>query len=551
MSSQSGAVGLAALVFARQYGLGFSTFVSVGNKADVSGNDLLQYWEEDPATDLILLYLESFGNPRRFARIARRVGRRKPIVMLYSGRTKAGSRAAGSHTAALAASSVALDALFHQTGVVRAESLEEMFDLALALGAQPLPRGKRVGVITNAGGPGILCADACEGAGLSVPEPSAELRAKLKALIPRAASVGNPIDMIASAGADAYRVAIEALLTSGEFDSLVVIYTPVGLAATGGITEAVAAGVAAGRAAGATDRPVLACVVGSDEPRAHLELPTERVPCFTFPEAPARALGKAAAHAAWRAQPSGVFPDFPDLDPPRAREVCRRAVDDRGAGWLSADEIRILFTAMGLPLVPVEFARTPDEAAAAAAGLGFPVAVKLASRRIVHKSDVGGVQLGLKDADAVRAAFDTIRDRLKQANQIDAMDGVIVQPMLTGGVEVMAGVTQDPLFGPLVAFGLGGVHVEVLADVCFRAAPLSDRDAAEMVRGIRGFRLLEGYRGHPPADLPAIEELLLRVSRLAEEVPEIGEIDLNPVFAFAPGKGCVIADARVQVKPAR
>ncbi|MBA4190531.1 MAG: GNAT family N-acetyltransferase [Planctomycetaceae bacterium] len=552
MSSQSGAVGLAVMGAASRYGLGFSTFVSVGNKADVSGNDLLQYWEEDPNTDVILLYLESFGNPRRFARIARRVGHRKPVVVLQSGLTRSGGRAAGSHTAALATNATAVEALFRQTGVVRAGSLEEMFDLALTLGSQPPPRGPRVAIVTNAGGPGILAADACEASGLTVPEVSPELRKRLATLIPGAASLGNPIDLIAAAGPAAYRHAIEAMLTSGEFDSLLAIYTPVGLAETSDVQKAIMDGIAAARKAGGTVQPALACIVGQEQNRAYLECPGERVPSYPFPETPARVLGKVAAYGAWRAQPPGVFPDFGDLHLAAAQAVCRDALAKRGENWLSAEESRTVLTAAaGLPLVPAEFARTADEAVNAAERLGFPVAVKLASRRFVHKSELGGVRLGLTDRDAVRRAFDEIHKRVAQENQPDAMDGVLVQSMLRGGVEVMAGVTHDPLFGPLIAFGLGGIHVEILADVCFRVAPLTDRDAAEMVRGIRGFRLLEGYRGHPPADVEAIQETLLRVSRLAEDVPEIGEIDLNPIFAFPPGQGCQIADARIRVRSVR
>jgi acetyl coenzyme A synthetase (ADP forming)-like protein len=549
MSSQSGALGLAALAAASRLGLGFSTFVSVGNKADVSGNDLLQYWEEDPGTDVILLYLESFGNPRRFARIAQRVGRRKPVVVLKSGRTKAGERAAGSHTAALAGSSAAVEALFRQTGVVQAETLEEMFDLALALGSQPLPRGRRVGIVTNAGGPGILCADACEAGGLTVPEFSASLRARLDTLLPGAASTGNPIDLIAAAGPEYYRRAVEALLTSGEVDALVVIYIPVGLAETEAVTGAIGAAVAAARAAGAEGRPILACLMAASDFRSQLDLGTERAPCYAFPETVGRVLGKVAAYAEWQARPPGVVPDFDDLDLPAAREICRRALADRGAGWLSAEEVQALFRAMRMPLLPGGLARTADEAAALADRIGYPVAVKLASRTVVHKTDVGGVRLGLGDAGAVRRAFDEIRSRLGVSDQAAAMEGVVVQPMVPRGVEVLAGVTQDPLFGPLVAFGLGGIHVEVLADVSFRVAPLTDRDAAEMVRGIRGLPLLQGYRGHPSADLAAIEDVLLRVSRLAEEVPEIGEIDMNPIFALP--EGCAIADARVYIQPVR
>jgi acetyl coenzyme A synthetase (ADP forming)-like protein len=547
LSSQSGALGLAVLAAARRFNLGLSTFVSVGNKADVSGNDLLQYWEEDEGTEVILLYLESFGNPRRFARIARRVAQRKPVVALKSGRTPAGGRAAGSHTAALAAREVAVDALFQQTGVIRAETLEEMFDLAAALGSQPLPAGHRVAIVTNAGGPGILCADACEAGGLVLPELSPATKAQLAAFLPAAAGLGNPVDMIASATPEHYRRALAAVLASGEADALIVIYIPVGVAETEAVTRAIGDGVKQARAAGAGGRPVLACLMAGEVERTQLDLGTERVPAYAFPEAAARVLGKAAAYATWRAQPPGVIPDFDDLDVPAARGVCRQALARRGAGWLTVEETRTILTALRLPVSPGGVAQTGQEAAALAAQLGFPVAVKLASQRIIHKTEIGAVYLNLGDGGAVNRAFAAIREQLARADQLDAMEGVLVQPMLAGGVEVMVGVTQDPLFGPLIAFGLGGIHVEILADVCFRVTPLTDRDAAEMVRAIRGYRLLQGYRGHPSADVGAIQEVLLRTSRLVEEVPEIQELDLNPLFALPTGQGCRIVDARIRV----
>lgn len=548
MSSQSGALGLAILAAANRFGLGLSTFVSVGNKADVSGNDLLQYWEEDTGTNVILLYLESFGNPRRFARIARRVSRRKPIVAIKSGRTKAGGRAAGSHTAALAASEVAVDALFHLTGVIRAETLEEMFDLAAALGSQPLPRGHRVAIVTNAGGPAILCADVCEAGGLIIPELSPATRSRLATSLPAAASVANPVDMIASATPQQYAQVIETVLASGEIDALIVIYIPVGLSETEAVVAAVRASVAGARAGGANDKPVLACLMDEQGVRTQFNLGEEKIPSYAFPEAAGRVLSKIAAYAEWRNQPEGLIPDFDDLDLPCARGVCRKALAQHGAGWLSAEETRAVLTAVRLPLPPGGVATTVEEALELARRIGFPVAVKLASRQVVHKTEAGGVCLNLADASAVRHAFENIRDRLARTNQLGAMEGVVVQPMIAEGVEVMVGVTQDPLFGPLIAFGLGGVHVEILADVCFRVTPLTDRDAAEMVRSIRGYRLLQGYRGHPPADVEAIHEVLLRVSRLVEEIPEISELDLNPVFALPPGEGCRIADARILVR---
>jgi acetyl coenzyme A synthetase (ADP forming)-like protein len=549
MSSQSGALGLAILAAARRLQMGISTFVSVGNKADVSGNDLLQYWEEDPNTDVILLYLESFGNPRRFARIARRVSRRKPIVAVKAGRTQSGRRAAGSHTAALAASDVAVEALFRQTGVIRAETLEEMFALAAGLANQPLPTGRRVAIVTNAGGPAVLCTDACEAGGLVIPELSEETRARLAAFLPAAAAVKNPVDLIASATPDQYRKAIETILAADEVDALIVLYISVSEVDTAPIAEGILAGIAAGRAARGKGKPVLACWMAEGDRDRSLALTNETIPTYPLPEIPARVLSRAAAYAEWRTQPLGLIPDFQDLDLPLAREICAKALSQRGAGWLTAEETRIVLTAMGLPVQPGGVAQTEDDAVELARRVGFPVAVKLASHRLVHKTEIGGVRLSLKEEGAVRQAFREIRDRLAQDNNLDAMEGVLVQPMVTGGVEVMVGVTHDPLFGPLIAFGLGGIHVEILGDVRFRVTPLTDRDAAEMVREIKGYQLLEGYRGHQPADVEAIQEVLLRVSRLVEAIPEISELDLNPIFALPPGQGCRIVDARIRVEP--
>jgi acetyl coenzyme A synthetase (ADP forming)-like protein len=547
MSSQSGALGLALVAAARRLQLGLSTFVSVGNKADVSTNDLLQYWEEDEHTDVILLYLESFGNPRRFSRLARRVSSRKPIVAVKAGRTKAGRRAAGSHTAALAASDVAVDALFHQTGIIRAETLEEMFDLAVALESQPLPPGRRVGIATNAGGPAILCADACEAGGLRVPELSPELRKRLGVFLPATAGTANPVDMIASASPEQYRQAVATLLSSGEIDALIVMYIPAGQAAADAFAAALLEGVTAGRAAGGAGKPVLGCLMAEEGVRARLVTDRERIPSFIFPEAPARVLSKEIAYAEWRAQSLGMVLDFDDIDLPSAREICRDALERRGAGWLSGMETRRLLQTTSLPVAAGGIATTVEEAIHLARQVGFPVAVKLASHRLVHKTEIGAIHLNVLDDQAVRQAFESIRKRLIRDNNLDAMEGVLVQPMVTAGVEVMVGATEDPLFGPLIAFGLGGIHVEILGDVCFRVAPLTDRDAREMVRGIRGYRLLEGYRGHAPADVEALEEVLLRVSRLVEEVPAISELDLNPIFALSPGQGCRIVDARIRV----
>lgn len=548
MSSQSGALGIAILELATKLNLGLSNFVSVGNKADVTGNDLLQYWEEDPQTNVILLYLESFGNPRRFARIARRVGRSKPIICVKSGRTDAGTRAAGSHTAALAASDVATEALFQQTGVIRAETLEEMFDLAATLAHQPLPRGKRVGIVTNAGGPGILCTDACEAAGLQVPLVSDKTRAELKSFLPAAAALNNPVDMIASAPPEHFRRTVELVMQDEQVDSIIVIYIPVGTADNKAIMEAVAEGVAAGRAAGAKDKPIIAVMMTEDHANVPMKVGTETLPRYLFPESAARVLSKVARYAEWRTSPPAIIPDFDDVDTARARAICRKALTEREGGWLLTEEVREVLKAFKLPLPPGGVAKTADEAVRIANEIGYPVAVKLDSVKLVHKTEVGGVLLNLKTEEAVRKAFEAIKARVHATGQPDAMNGALIQPMLSGGVEVMCGVTEDPLFGPLIAFGLGGIYVEVLKDVNFRITPLSVQDANQMIHSIKGEKLLRGYRGQPPADVDALQELLLRTSHMVEEIPEIMELDMNPVFALEPGKGACIVDCRIRVR---
>src|SRR3954451_1387161 len=549
-SSQSGALGLAILELAAERGIGLSSFVSVGNKADVSSNDLLEYWEADAQTSVILLYLESFGNPRRFARLARRIGRKKPIVAVKAGRTRAGSRAAGSHTAAMAASDVAVDALFHQAGVIRADTMDDMFDIAACLEAQPLPRGRRVAIVTNAGGPGILAVDACEAAGLAVVPMSGPVREQLAAFLPPEASIGNPVDMLASAAPDAYRRAVETTLTAPDTDALIVIYTPVDPQFAGDTLQAIRDGVAAARQAGGKDKPVLACLMAGHGRPLPLEVGAERVPTYAFPENAARALAKAAIYADWRAQPAALFWNFEDIRVDDARAVCRLAAASRGDGWLTSEEVGAVLGAFGVPLAAGMLAHSAEEAAAFARVLGFPVVAKLASRRVQHKSDIGAVRLNLSSDSAVRRAYTDIMSRGRNVAGDADIDGVLIQPMIAGGVETMIGISDDPLFGPLVAFGLGGVHVEILGDVRCRVGPLTDRDADELLHEIKGLRLLEGYRGHPPADLEALRELLLRISRLAVDVPEIVELDLNPVLAMSPGNGCRIVDARIKVRAA-
>ena len=548
MLSQSGALGLAMLALARQRHLGISTFISVGNKADISGNDLLQYWEGDEATRVILLYLESFGNPRRFARVARTVSRGKPIVVVKPGR-RAASLETGSGAAALVADDTAVDALFRQTGVIRAETLDEMFDLASALDRQPLPAGRRVAILSDRSGPGILCAGACEAARLSVPPLSDSTTTRLEAFLPAGAAIGNPLELADSASADQYARALESLLLDREVDSVIAIQTPLDAdeSAAAAMLEAIRQGTAGGREAGSAGKPVLACLVAKEDASGPIVLAGESIPTYAYPESAARVLGKVATYAVWRAGPHGIVPDFDDIDPASARGTCRWAIEERGAGWLTADEARAVLRAMHLPVATGGIARTADEAAKMARSVGFPVAVKSASPQVFHKTEKGAVHLNVTDEATVRRAFNVIRDSLKADGSFVAKEGVLVQPMVKSDVEVTVGMFEDPSFGPLIAFGLGGIHVEAIADPAVRVTPLTDRAAAAMVRETRGYPLLAGYRGYPPADIEAIHGVLLRVSRLVEEVPDIAELELSPIFVGSPGEGCRILDSRIRV----
>ena len=547
IASESGGLGLAVVTAARRLNLGLSSFVSVGNHTDVSVNDLLEYWEQDEATDVILLYLETIVDPQRFRQIAKRVGDKKPIVVLKAGRTSAGQSAAGSHTAALATNETAVDALFKQSGVIRARTLEEFLALATGLSTQPFPTGCTVGILTNSGGPGVLCADSCAAEGLTVPELSKQTQSTLASFLPRTAALRNPVDVIGFATEDQHARAVETVLTADEVDALIILHVSVRAKDNDPVAAGITRGIRAARHTIGRNNPVYICWMAEGDLERTFIVDGETIPTYPHPEIPARIISRALASETWRRHPLGIVPDYTAVDLSTAKAVCAKALSERGSGWLTTEETHALLTAMQLPLVQGALATNAEDAVKLACRMGFPVAVKLASRQIVHKTEIDAVRLNLADEQAVRDAFEAIRSRLVQDHTLDAMEGVLVQPMLSGGVEVMVGMTCDPLFGPLLAFGLGGIHVEILGDVQFRITPLTDRDATEMVREIKGYRLLQGYRGQPPADVKAIEEVLLRISRLVEEIPDISELDLNPIFALPEGQGCKIVDARIRV----
>jgi acetyl coenzyme A synthetase (ADP forming)-like protein len=530
MSTQSGALGLAILDYARRLDIGISSFVSVGNKADVSGNDLIQYWADDPRTSVILLYLESFGNPKKFSEIARRVGRSKPIVAVKAGRSSAGSRAAASHTGALATSDAVVDALFRQAGIIRTERLEELFDVAALLSHQPVPRGNRVAILTNAGGPAILAADACEANGVELTSLSEATRARLRAFLPAAASVGNPVDMLASAPAEHYARALAAILEDEQVDSVIAIFIPPLVTDPAAVAQAIAESARAGHG-----KPVLGVFMRADGAPAALS----PIPSYAFPESAALALARVTQYGRWRARPVEAPPVLDRFDRPQIRTVVD-GILRRGGGWAAADEAATLLAAAGIGCAIGRVARGLEDALEAASGIGYPVALKALGPTLLHKTERRAVALNVAHPDDFRAAYADFASRFT-----DEMTSVLVQQMVPPGVEMIVGALQDPLFGPLIACGTGGVLVDLLADTAFRLHPVSESDTREMLDELQGARLLRGYRGALPANEAALRDTLLRVSALVTIAPEVHELDLNPVIVT--GSGACVADVRIRI----
>jgi acetyl coenzyme A synthetase (ADP forming)-like protein len=530
MSTQSGALGLAILDYARKLNIGISSFVSVGNKADVSGNDLLQYWENDPRTSVILLYLESFGNPDKFSRIARRISRHKPIVALKSGRSAVGARAAASHTGALASSDAFVDALFHQSGVIRTDTVTELFDVATLLSRQPLPQGRRVAILTNAGGPGILAADACQAHGLEVAPLSETTTIALRALLPAAASAGNPVDMLAAAPARHYEESLRLLLADPGVDSVLVIFIPPIVTDADDVAAAITRA-----AAGGPHKPVAGVFMRSDAAPAALAA----IPCFAFPEPAAMAMARVAKYGEWRRQPPGVVPALTDVQPALARLVVERALE-RGGGWLTPVEATALLAAVGIAVPRSTLAGSVDEAVAMSARLGYPVAIKAVGPELLHKTEHRAVRLNLENRLEVRIAASELVGALG-----DKIESLLVQRMVSGGAEMMLGAIKDPTFGHVIVCGSGGVMIELLADAACRLHPLTDQDAAEMIAGLKGVRLLRGFRGGAPLDEGAFRDALLRISALVGLCPEIQELDVNPMAVLPEGVSAL--DVRVRV----
>ena len=544
IGSHSGALGLALLDYVKSNNLGIAHFASIGNRMDVSSNDLLEFWEDDENTSVILLYLETFGNTRRFSRITRRISRKKPIVAVKAGRSDVGGKAASSHTGALAASDAAVDALFRQAGVIRVDTIEEMFNVAKLLAGQPLLQGRNIGILTNAGGPGVLAADAAVNWGLSVPALSEETQKKLASFLPKEASLANPVDIIASATGSQFEEALGVMLDDPALDAVLVINIPLRE------PEEVASAIRKVMAGYTGKKPVLACFMMSGASEVDLHYGSGRVlPVYMFPEAAIKSLALSWPYARYRQREEGHLREFTDIDEEEARRFLRShgAYSEEG-GWLAPEVAMGLLRRYGISAAATRAAFTPDEAVQAARETGFPVAMKLRSTKVTHKTDVGGIALGLKNDADVRNAFTSMQERLNLAGWADAMEGVIIQPMIKGGQEVIVGMSQDSVFGPLLMVGIGGVQVELIKDVAFSLHPLLDRDPDYLLAQLKGLPLLTGWRGSTPKDMDSLKEVLLRFSALVDDFAEIAEMEINPVMVFDAGKGSSVVDARILFK---
>jgi acetyltransferase len=549
--SQSGALGFAILNIAKQLGIGFSYFVSLGNRTDVSSNDMLLYWEDDPNTDLILMYLESFGNAKRFMQIARRISKRKPILAVKSGRTEAGARAASSHTGALAARQgmdIAAGALLEQSGVIRVNTVEELFDLASGFSKNPLPRGNRLAILTNAGGPAIMATDRAASLGLQLAELSENAREELRHLLPREAIVQNPVDMTGKSDRSRYDACAKILLEDESVDSLLVVFVPVMMIDAMDIV----AGLEELRKK--YDKPVFGVFMATDEFFQELNgKHPSHMAIYLFPESAVRALSALDRYRQWREKPIGEVRSF-DVEREAAVELLNE-VRRQGRSELTALEAQRLLECYGIPVARSAVAQDREELEEAAKGVRYPVVLKAVAPGLVHKTEAGGVRLDIHTPEELIAAAQKMTEEVKRRHTPSALAesemGFLVQEYVRGGREVIVGMTHDPKFGPLVMFGLGGIYVETFSDVVFRVPPITDLEAREMIRQIRGYRLLEGVRGEPAVDLRGLAEILERFSQLVDDLPQLAEMDINPLMVFPQAKDFRAVDIRVRLAEKR
>ncbi len=542
--SQSGALCTAILDWAIGEGVGFSKFISLGNKADISESDVMEYLSDDAETRVILGYVESIDDGRRFLAAAREVTPKKPVILVKAGATAAGARAASSHTGSLAGSDRAYAAAFRQGGILRAKTVEDLFDLALGFAMQPMPSGERLLIVTNAGGPGILAADTAEKLGVTMAEVTPELRQRLVSHLPPTAALGNPVDIVGDARADRYREVLSAVRDAPSVDSVLVLLTPQAM------TEAAETARAVVESFAGASKTVFASFMGEFSVReARKILSAGGVPNYPFPERAVRALRAMHRYRRLRQVPAPEDAAAPAVDGAAAGTAIRAALA-AGRRTMGEEESRAVLTAYGFSFPTHAFARTSAEASLAFEEVGAPAVMKIVSPDVLHKTDVGGVRLNLASPAETARAFVEMTSSVRRKAPSAWIAGVSIQEMVTEGRELILGMSRDPQFGPLLMFGLGGISVEVLKDVSFRVAPVSRGDAREMVREIRAYPLLAAFRGSEPMDEEAIVDALLRISRLSIDFPEIQELDINPVMVLPRGRGLRAIDCRMAIAEA-
>ena len=538
--SQSGALCTAVLDYARGKGIGFSKFVSFGNKAGLTEMDLLEYLHDDEKTDVILLYLEELRNGRKLIEVARRITRgegAKPILAIKSGRTPQGASAAASHTGSLAGEDAICEAVFREAGIIRVASIEELFNTAIMLTNQPLPKGDRLAIVTNAGGPGVMATDAAVRTGLSIARFAPETTAKLKAALPAAANIKNPVDVIGDARCDRYMAAMEAVLADDGVDQMLVILTPQSMTDIDDIARGVT------RVHARADKPIACSFMGACDVASGIEiLQADNIPHYILPEWACKAMTDVQRVIKWRSQPEEQPQQMP-----ADRAAAEAIIDSLPAGYLREDQALAVLKAYGFSVPDYKLCRTADEAVQFADSIGYPAVLRIVSPQVVHKFDVKGVALNLQSAQAVRDAYRDMMAAVRAKVKDATIDGVIVRRMMPAGHEIILGAKQDAVFGPTLMYGLGGLFVEVFKDVTFALAPIGPDAAMRMIRDVKAHSLLEGARGTPPADVEAICQSLLRLSRLVTDFPRIAELDINPLLVWPAGKGGAVADVRIRL----
>jgi acetyl coenzyme A synthetase (ADP forming)-like protein len=534
--SQSGALGVGILDHATSLKLGINQFVSLGNKADVSGNDLLDYWRQDPNTKIILMYIENVGNPGNFLKIARTLTKRKPVIAVKSGKTEAGAKAALSHTASLAGSDVAVDALFHQCGVIRVDTIEELFDMAMAFSHQRLPKGKRVALVTDAGGPGIMATDVLVSMGMEIAHLKQDTLDEIRKHVVDEAIVSNPVDLTAHGNPDSYGHALDAVLRDDGVDSALAIFVPPLP------HEEIPVAQAIWQTAKRHSKPVLCCfLTKNEESPGFVELVTNNIPAFLFPESAATALATMTRYAEYLKRDEGSFKRFKVQKSAAAKII--KSARDAGGQRVREKEALDLFKDYGFDVAKSLFAKNKEDALKCAKNIGYPVVVKAVGPKLIHKTEFKAVAVNIKSERALKATLNEMCGRFK--SQGVETDGFLVQEMIKGGMECILGMKSHKHFGHLLAFGLGGIFVEYLKDVSFALAPATDTDAKRMIQSIKTYPLLQGARGGPAMDEASLQDAILRLSQLVEEQDGIEEIDVNPLIVLPDGEGCKVVDARI------